>query len=177
MEAYSPAASYILSLKKREDTKLYNKWFNGLYEYHIESFVAFGLKPFLTKFGYTLGFSDKKMIQYCKLWAGNIAINNNKKFILWAHNGGTNEFDWFSYNISIDDWYTLCDTWKDCEFLDDSDAGFKQALDLQSFIWQCISLEASKQHRRWLDINTDLEEEDHWIHDENHAYGGDRRTY
>jgi hypothetical protein len=177
MDGYSPSSKYLASLKKNIRSKNYAQWFYSLPDEHIEYFLLYGLKPFLNQFGYTLGFSDKDMISYIKRWAFNIVNKDELKFVLWSHNGGDEEFEWFNHIISIDEWLKLCSSWDASEFLDDSDAGVKQSLDLQWFIWQCISLDLSKQHQCWIDINIDLEEEDHWIYDEAQAYGGDRRTY
>jgi hypothetical protein len=177
MDSYSPASKLLISVKKTEINKAYNEWFNCLPLNHIESFVTHGLKPFLLQFGYTFGFSEEKMISYIKRWAFNYVLRNNMEFVNWAHSGGDEEYDWYRFNISMDDWDGLTKAWKASRFLDDSDAGFHQGVDLSWFIWSCISLDLSKQHHKWLDMNTDLEEEEQWVNDDNHAYGGDRRTY
>ena len=177
MSSYTFSSRPSISAKNAEIDKKYKEWFSCLPDNHIQSFVIYGLKPFLKKFGYTLGFSEDKMVSYIKRWAFNYVFKNNKEFVMWAHDGGEEEYDWYRFTISMDDWEELCVCWKAPGFLDDSDAGFYQATYLSLFIWQCISLELSKQHTKWLEINTEYEEEEQWVYDDNHAYGGDRRTY
>jgi hypothetical protein len=144
---------------------------------HIESFISQGLKPFLLQFGYTFGFSEEKMTSYIKRWAFNFVLKNDKEFVNWAHNGGDEEYDWYRFNISMDDWDKLCSSWKAPGFLDDSDIGYRQVVDLSWISWACISLDLSKEHMKWIEINTDYEDEEQWVNEDNHAYGGDRRTY
>lgn len=177
MEFYSPASSYLATLKKRVEDKKYLIWFNCLPEDHIKHFLIYGIKPFLKKHGYVLGFSDEKMISYLKRWAYNIFSKNNKIFVLLAHDGGDDEYDWFRYSISMDDWGLLAECWKAPEFLDNSKAGLQQVVNLQDFIWACINLDLSKQHMKWLENNNEMEEEEMWVYDDTYAYGGDRRTY
>jgi hypothetical protein len=177
MDTYTPASKLLISVKKAARDKKYNEWFNCLPSNHIQSFISQGLRPFLLHFGYTLGFSDEKMLSYIKRWAFNYVLKNDMEFVNWAHNGGDEEYDWYRFNISIDDWDGLCKAWKASEFLDDSHAGFHQCVDLMWFSWACISLDLSKQHQRWIEINTDYEDEEQWVNEDNHAYGGDRRTY
>lgn len=167
----------LLSSKKRIYNDKYNEWVKCLPENHLEHFIMNGIKPFLNKHGYSLGFTDKLLIKYCSLWAFTYIIKNNKEFVLWAHDGGDEEYDWYRHNISMEDWEILCDYWKAHNFLDDSDIGYKQSMGLHWFIWQCISLDNSKQHHKWLSFNADHDDEDYWINDDNQAYGGDRRTY
>jgi hypothetical protein len=167
----------LISYKKREYDRKYNEWDSCLPNNHIECFVRNGIKPFLNRHGYSLGFSDNLLIKYCKIWAFTYIVKNNKKFVSWAHDGGDEEYDWYRHNISMDEWEKLCDYWKAHKFLDDSDIGYKQAIDLHWFIWQCISLENSKQHQIWLNYNTVYDDDEYWVNDDNQAYSGDRRTY
>jgi hypothetical protein len=177
MEFYSPASSYLFALKKKIEDKKYSTWFSCLPEDHIKGFLVYGIKPFLKKYGYVLGFSDEKMVSYLKRWAYNIFNKSNKKFVLIAHDGDDDMYDWFRYSIPMDDWGLLAHCWKAPEFLDESNAGLRQINDLPDFIWACINLDLSKQHIKWLDMNSELEEEEMWIYDDTYAYGGDRRTY
>jgi len=160
-----------------EEKRKFYVWNYCLPDYHVENFITNGIIPFLKKHGYILGFSTQKVIHYCKVWAFNYSVRNEKEFIFWAHDGEDEEYDWYCHTIPIDDWEKLCKTWKEHEFLDDSEAGYRQVVDLHWFIWQCISLESSPQHHKWTIMNNEIDEEDYWIHDENQAYGGDRRTY
>lgn len=154
-----------------------NKWLETLPENHIENFVINGLKPFLKKFKYSLGFSTNDFIKYFKTWAFNFINRQKLEFTLWAHDGGDEEYDWYRHIISMDDWDNLCNTWSRIEFFDDSDVGIYQCTHLSWFVWHCISLHASGQYHIMLDMNSLAEEEDYWIHEDNLAYSGDRRTY
>jgi hypothetical protein len=177
MEFNSPASKYLATLKKKVEAKKYSEWIDCLPINHIESFLIYGIKPFLKKHGYVLGFSDEKMVSYLTRWAYNIVNKNNKVFVLLAHDGGDDEYDWFRYTIPLDDWEKLCESWKALNFLDDSSTGIKQKIDLQDLIWACINLDLSKEHIKWLNMNSELEEEEIWIYEDSHVYGGDRRTY
>jgi len=148
-----------------------NKWLETLPENHIEKFVINGLKPFLKKFKYSLGFSTNDFIKYFKTWAFDYIKGRKLEFVLCAHDGGDEEYDWYRHNISMDDWSDLYSIWRTVGFFDDS------SVDISWFVWKCISLHASGQHQIMLDNNNLVDEEDYWIYEDSQAYGGDRRTY
>jgi len=164
-------------IEKKEYNRKFNMWCKTLPEDYIEKFIINGLKPFLKKYKYNLGFSDKDFIKYFKTWAFNYLNGMKLEFVLVAHNGGDNEYDWYLHNISIDEWDELCNQWSTTQLFDDSDAGIYQRCGLSLFVWNCISLENSEQHYCMIDMNNEIEEEEQWIYEENQAYGGDRRTY
>lgn len=173
-----------------KDKQMRWKTFNrGVSSAHVRKFIELGLKPFLDKFGYTLGFTIDDCVAYCKQWVfAHVecqSVYNPKhsiQFLRRAHNGSAEEFDWFLGIISPDDWFTLCDEWAASQFLDDSDAGEKQRIDIPWFVWNLLALENSKAHTRFIEFMYSEEDYD----DDGHyggagddglgSYGGDRRT-
>ena len=152
----------------------YKEWLYGLPPNWIDKFVENGLTRFLKEYGYVLGFSSEKLIKIIS----SCLYNQSSIYSFCVHNGGLEEYDWYCYTISIDEWNKFMDDWKSDEFLDSSDMGFKQRLYLQDLVWHCISLEQSKQHRNWLYFMYDEDSsEEQIIYEDNGAYGGDRRTY
>ena len=154
-----------------------NKWLMTIPENHIENFLINGLKPFLKNFKYSIGFSDKDFIKYFKTWAFNYISGRKLEFVLCAHDGGNEEYDWYRHIISMDDWSNLCSRWRTTGLFDDTDVGIYQITDVSWFVWHCISLNNSGQHHYMVDMNTLADEEDYWVYEDSQAYGGDRRTY
>jgi len=173
-----PASKFLAAIASRKNSEAYSKWKDELPELWIESFIKYGVKPFLNKYGYSLGFSDSRCIQYCKRWAFAHLSRGIIDPIDWAHEGGEEEYEWYQDTISILEWNEFARAWQASEFLDSSDAGYNQNINLSKFIWQCISLEGSSRHTEWLDsLEEEESAEQFWISDDSHAYGGDRRTY
>lgn len=173
-----PASKFLAALISRKNSDEYAAWKAELPEQWIEAFIIQGIIPFLNKYGYTLGFSESKTVNYCKKWAFSHLRRDSIELMDWAHDGGDEEYELYQDTIFILEWHELAKSWRAPRFLDSSDAGLKQIDDLNRFVWHCISLENSPTHLDWLDS---LEEEESgeqlWIAEENHAYGGDRRTY
>ena len=179
MNTISPSR-YLRAVAARKKSEAFIFWKNNLPEQLIESFIIHGIKPFLRKYGYKLGFSEKRCIKYCKQWAFAYLSRETVELGDCAHDTGIigEEYELYQDTISIEEWTVFARAWCASEFLDSSDAGMKQSDDLNRFIWHCISLDSSPRHLDWLDL---LEEEENldqvWIAEENYAYGGDRRTY
>ena len=179
MNLISPSG-YLRAIASRKKSEAFIKWKNELPEGLIESFIIHGVKPFLLKNGYKLGFSEERCIQYCKQWAFAHLSRETVELVDCAHDADLigEEYELYQDTITIQEWLEFAKAWSASEFLDLSDAGLKQLDDLNRFVWHCISLDSSPRHLDWLDL---LEEEDNldqlWIAEENHAYGGDRRTY
>lgn len=171
----------------RED---YLKWSQGLPENHIRDFMVNGLEPFLKRRGYSLGYTPKTLTKACKEWAfAHVRVQQkgpdvyDRFFGKCAHNGGAEEYDWYIHSISIDEWETLCMKWVSPEFLDTSDAGYAQMIDIAQFAWQLIYLDSSPAHLRWKEYIERSEHDDEYPHashaqptEDTGAYGGDRRT-
>lgn len=176
----SPASRYLRALVARKKSEAFSKWKNNLPEFFFESFIMYGIKPFLEKYGYKLGFSNERCIQYCKQWAFAYLSRETVELVDCAHDADllSEEYELYQHTISVLEWAEFAKAWSASEFLDSSDAGLKQLDDLNRFVWHCISLESSPTHLEWLES---LEEEENadqlWIAEENQAYGGDRRTY
>jgi hypothetical protein len=175
-----PAFNISIKRAKAIDVEKYEKWLNGLPEGWIDEFVEEGLQLFLKKHGYVLGFNSEmraKIIKYC-LYGHVKRPHDYLEYLHCAHHGGEEEYEWYLDSISLDDWASFMNEWKADEFLDDSDGGYKQRLFLPQIVWNCISLDSSKQHHKWLKTIYDEEEtEEQFQNDDNQAYGGDRRTY
>jgi hypothetical protein len=166
------------------------EWLHGLPDGHIERFVEEGLTPFLKKYGYKSCYDRKEQEKACKEWAfGHVRIQQkgpdlyDRFFIKCAHNGGEEEFDWYVHTIPLEEWETLAMKWSASEFLDDSDAGYAQVIDLAQFAWQLIHLDSSPNHIRWKAIFESSDYDDEYIvashaqpTEDTGAYGGDRRT-
>ena len=100
-----------------------------------------------------------------------------------AHDGGEDELDWYTHSIPFDSWEALASKWAAPGFLDDSDAGYAQTIDIAQFAWQLIDLYSSRTHLRWKDMIEyhDLDEDHGRVSyaqpaEDTGAYGGDRRT-
>ena len=140
-----------------------NSWKRGVPDYYIQDFIEYGLSPFLKSHGYKIGLSLRDTIKYCKEWAfAHVEKESNHRpikeihFIRCAHNAGQEELDWYLHKICIEEWYILYDDWQTNEFLDDSDAGHAQRVDLPFFAWRLINLYSSKSHIEYLEfINND----------------------
>ena len=175
-----PADLFMNTLYKKYQIYKYNNWLSEFPRDFFTQFVENGLRPFLKKYGYVLGFSESKLISYCKLWAYSYTKYSGEEmeFTKWANSGTDEDCEWYIYKISQDTWNDFMKSWEVTGFLDDSDIGHVQRNQLVMFIWQCIDLNNSPEYYRFLDIMGDNEDADEYNnYDENNAYGGDRRTY
>ena len=175
------ATRFLNTLYKKEEEYKFNTWISEFPTNYFKQFVEDGVKPFLKKYGYVLGFSESKLISYYIRWAYSYSKYPGEivEFTKWAHSGLMDDYEWYLYKISQDDWNIFMKEWEIEGFLDNSDIGYKQQNDLVTFIWQCIDLNNSKEYYRYLELfgdNEDIEEYNN-NYDENNAYGGDRRTY
>jgi hypothetical protein len=183
--------SYFLrELRNHHLNNLYWQWFSKLPEGWVETFVEEGLLPFLKQYGYSVGFSKKEVINYCKSWAfGHVQLALNKSkflelsFLQTKNTGGSDEYDWYTYTIPSEDWLEFTEYWSELEFFDDTDAGESQKTDFPMFVWHILYLEGSKAHEEYLYFTeTDTFEQDDdgvhqpLYHEDQGAYGGDRRT-
>jgi hypothetical protein len=184
-----PAQHFTQSQIHRWHQELYEEWISELPDNWIFHFVTYGLVPFLRSHGYILWYDTKQIITLCKEWAfchillkryGSYYKNIN--FKEYVHNGGPEELDWYHYKIPTEDWFTLCSKWSNTDFLDESDPGYSQQLDLSNFVWHLLSLDTSPSHIEWIQINTTFEHQydDPYGHpigsDEIGTYSNDRRT-
>ena len=187
MSLISPAGKFLTARAKDKRNKAYSEWRAGVPLTHILDMVNSGLRPFLAKYGYTLQ-NDTPKVAGCILnWAfAHVWVQQNRSkgwevhFQNCSHTGGPEEFDWYCHRIPIDAWTNFCTAWATTEFLDDSDAGRAQCVEFYECIWHLISLNASRAHQIWLDTvyeETDDDEQGAVYHQEEHAFGGDRRTH
>ncbi len=168
----------------------YSEWKYGLPNGWITDFISNGLIPFLNERGYSVGMTQKDVVNYCIQWAFAHCYIEQKKgdllninYLKSCNTGGEEELEWFEFQIPLEEWDALADSWQVTEFLDTSDAGVSQRNDLFSFAWNIIRLEDSKAHHKWLSFwdNADYSEDDSphngaMYTDDSIAYGGDRRT-
>lgn len=186
----TPAHAVTVERERAQLRSEYLEWTNGLQDGYIARFVEEGLRPFLKRHGYEVCYSPKTLTQACKEWAfAHVQIHKkgsdlyDRFFMKCAHNGGEDEFDWYNHTISFDTWETFSEKWATTEFLDDSDVGYAQRIDIAHFAWQLIHLDSSPNHIRWKETIEyyDLDEE-YWHSSQAQpsedagAYGGDRRT-
>ena len=180
---------YVADMRRKHVTQMYKEWRAGIPPGFFRRFLQEGVKPFLAKYGYALNESWEILARYCGEWAfAHVQIHRRKHeflqrtFIKSFHDGGEEEFDWFQFTISNDDWEELANQWMCPEFLDDSDVGLDQRIDLPMFVWKLLDLYGSKKHIQWMYINEDNEENDiQYLQpqqtQEEQAFGGDRRTH
>lgn len=168
----SPAQVFLSKRRNDEHSALRREWKKELPQGWIAHFLENGLIPLLKARGYTIGYSLLSATQYCSEWAScHVLVKHYKnQNLLIVHKkninkGGLEEQDWFFHNIPIEDWFALCERWSAHEFLDDSDIGCEQRMDLPYFAWHLVSLSSSRAHQKYLDWlsgsdeNTFLDEE------------------
>jgi len=186
---FFPAQSFTRLQHKRYIDELYVDWITNLPDKWIDEFVKYGLFPFLHTHGYTLYYDIKTVTEHCKEWAFcHVLLKRQgsryktRVFDTCIHSGGIEELDWYHHTISTDAWLTLCSKWSNIDFLDSSDPGYSQCMDLSIFIWHMIHLDRSKSHTIWIQHMETLEQQyddplgHHITLDEVNAYSGDRRT-
>ena len=185
-QVHTAATRFVASQVRTEHKKLFNSWISEIPDGYFERFLEKGIIPFLAKFGYTLGLSHSERISMISSWAfAHVQTQRLPKYygnyiriLKCAHTGGDEEYDWFCHTIEQDSWDTLCETWYSTEFLDDSDPGVSQRLDLPRIIWNMISLENSRTHHKWVDTVLESAEQDDAIQEDNQiAFTGNRRTF
>lgn len=167
-------------------------WLNNFDDTYFHDFVDKGLRPFLERFGYKLSLQTSTVVKYLKEWLFSIVYVKNhssfdlsRQFIYCFHSGSMEDFDYFMFKISPDDWDELLEGWQHTEFFDDSDAGHDQRAEIHMFVWRIIDLYNSKSYIKYIQLQNSDDEggyEDNTImynntSEENTAYGGDRRTY
>jgi hypothetical protein len=184
-----PAQEYTNVQVRRKNNEAYNEWINEIPEDWIEQFCKNGLIPFLSKYGYSVTYDLNTIIDYCKEWAFNhVKITTSGltlkhcKYLKPNNTGGQEEKEWYEFKISCEDWSVFASLWATTGFLDDSDAGQSQKIEVSIFAWHLINLEVSPTHIKWLELNDILQQQDdiqntyHTVIDESVPYGGDRRT-
>lgn len=181
---------FLRARKENQNEDEFWNWFSQLPDDWIADFVKNGLLPFLNRYGYTVAYTLKEIIAYCKRWAfAHVQVTSNKtklleiSFLQTRNMGGPEEYDWFTYTIPSDEWVSLAEDWSELQFFDETDAGESQKVDLQEFAWNILYLEGSKSHKEFLYfIESDVyDQEDENTGqplqlDDQGAYGGDRRT-
>jgi hypothetical protein len=186
MLANHAATQFVKTQSQQEKKGLYEKWLSEIPAGWFEVFITNGLIPFLTRFGYALDFSLEEQIKMVRAWAfAHVQTQRLSRYhnsyvtlLRCAHTGGDEEFDWYCHTISPLAWETFAKKWAEVDFLDDSDPGFRQRVDLPRLVWHMISLNKSRAHRVWLEILQDcMEQEDTIQEDSNVAFTGNRRTF
>jgi hypothetical protein len=183
-----PAQSYMISQKVQKEETLYKEWISEIPRNWIQHFIKNGLIPFLNKYGYVIAYDVPTVCSFFKEWAFIHVLMKHcrntytsRTFLQCAHNGGSDEKDWYMFLIPSDGWFDLSKEWASNEFLDDSEAGQSQQYDLCEFVWNMIHLSSSKSHMKWLQHMDILEyQEDDTVNPSNIAeehvvYGGERK--
>jgi hypothetical protein len=174
--------------EKKRIQSMYKSWRAGLPANYFLQFVKKGLQPFLRAHGYTISPNDQWSAKYLSSWLfSHVQMNRNKQhslkrtFMQTIHNGGEEEKNEFFISISFEDWEALADMWKCAECFDDSPSGADQRLDLPSFVWNIVDLSNSRRHIEWLERTNYGEDDDTHVyvptHQDDTAFGGDRRTH
>jgi hypothetical protein len=180
------AVNFVKGQLKEEKKGLYEEWLSELPAGWFEVFITNGLVPFLARFGYALDFSLDEQVKILRGWAfAHVQIqrlsgyhNSHVTLLRCAHSGGDEEFDWYCHTISPLAWETFAKKWAHVDFLDESDPGHHQRMDLPRLVWHMISLNKSRTHRVWLEILQDCMEQDDFVHEDSCvAFTGNRRTF
>lgn len=183
---HTAAMGFVADQVRAERQQLYSSWISEIPENYFERFLEKGVQPFLTAHGYRLGLSSNERVHMLRAWAfAHVQTHRQPKhygkyinIMKCAHEGGNEEYDWFCHSIDEDDWDALTKEWYSTDFLDDSDPGVSQRLDLPRIVWHMISLEGSRAHQQWLNVVMDSVEQDEGIQeDSNVAFTGNRRTF
>jgi hypothetical protein len=184
-----PAQQITQKYKYDVQNHFYTEWISDLPDGHICQFVEYGLFPFLKRHGYTIYHTIQKVASCIEEWAFHHVLltqyGSKYKSITYLsceHDGGIDEKDWYHHKISVDDWSHLCSSWAATDFLDDSDTGRSQQLDLSDAIWNLISLMNSPSHHMWQQTMDSLnyqEDSNHWnqyyTEESSAQYGGERK--
>jgi hypothetical protein len=185
-------AQSFVSLHYKKNKQLeYLNWIQNFDKDFFYDFVELGLIPFLNRYGYSISLQTQTLVQFLKEWAfAFVYTQHHKSFQLYRnytycfHNGGMEDFDYFTFKISPDDWEDFLHQWRHTEFMDDSEAGFEQKSEFYMFAWRIIDLFSSKTYIKYSQLQDeydDLYDDNYYSSaqpvDENLVYGGDRRTY
>jgi hypothetical protein len=184
-----PAQRFMQSLSISSRKEVYQEWISEIPYNWFETFVEYGLFPFLHSHGYRIGYTLATCIQYCKEWAfSHVLITRygsrykRRVFDTCYHSGGNDELDWYHHTIPTEEWFTFCSKWTTTDFLDESDPGQSQLYDIAFFVWHMIDLHSSSSHNKWTHHMDNLNQQydDQWGYsassEDMSAYGGDRRT-
>ncbi len=179
---------YVAHMNHNEILKLYREWSAGIPSGLFKRFIKEGIEPFLKRYGYSMNISYSQLEKFCKEWAfAHVHIQRKcgealqRTFLKTYNNGGEEEYDWYMFTIPTDDWLEFANEWSCPEFLDESDTGYAQRMDLPLFVWNIIDIEHSARHHKWLEFNKEEDEDDVAViqpilNPEDRAFGGDRRT-
>jgi len=151
-----PAQRITRKYKYDVQNLFYEQWISEIPLNYIVHFVEQGLLPFLKLHGYTIDYTVDKIASCLEEWAfHNVLITQYGSlykyvsYLTCTHHGSEEEKEWYHHCISTEDWFNLCSTWAVTEFLDDSDTGRAQQLDLSNAVWHLISLTNSPSHHKW----------------------------
>jgi hypothetical protein len=182
--ARSPAQAWIIRRRNEEYTALRKAWKKELPQGWITRFLEEGLLPLLKIRGYIIGYSLLSASRYCSEWASSHMLvehyKNENLVIIHKKNsnqGNQDEQDWFFHNIPSEDWISLCERWSTTQFLDDSDVGYAQQMDLPYFAWRLVSLSSSRAHQKYLEWSSGSDENTAFEDDPTHpsGYDGERK--
>jgi hypothetical protein len=163
-----PAQELTKKYKYDVQNYFYNEWISDIPFNYIQYFVEYGILPFLKLHGYTIDYTLDKIASCLDEWAFHHvlitqygSLYKTISFITCSHDGGEDEHDWFHHRIATDDWFKLCSSWAVTGFLDDSDTGRSQQLDISNAVWNLISLTNSPSHHKWQQHVESLNYQDH----------------
>jgi hypothetical protein len=175
-----------MNSSRKEQEMMFNEWYMEIGTDYLYNFIDNGLRPFCKEHGYSLVYSTKECVALLRKWAfSHVYSQRKKKYVEWSftpsfNEPGFEEWDWYCHSIDTTSWLNFAKKCALPEFLDDSDAGRSQVCDLANCVWTFIDLETSSAHKFWLNniYNDGVDDDQGYVHhQEEYAYGGDRRTY
>jgi len=183
MDSLYPARNFLRAQDKNAHIALRKSWLRSIPDGYIANFMIQGLIPLLNRLGFSVGFTVDDCIKYCKEWAFSHLVKLKKPkssihLLKSANNDNIDELIVFQLNVNFDE---LVKFWAIQEFLDDeTPVGQSQKLDLERFVWHLIDVANSKLYVKYYDSYSENNQDETQYavtHQEDNAYGGDRRTY
>ena len=175
-----------ISFEKRRQEASLEAWSKSLSQEWLNNFLQQGLQKFLRQNGYNLQISEQVKARFVAwTWSHEYVLSKKgmkMKSPEILHNGGSEEYDYYSYVINYDKWEYFLDKWKRFKLFDETDVGVQQRADLPFFAWSVLDLASSSSHHKWkqlINYQSDDSDKEGKVRETEYyeqAYGGDRRT-
>lgn len=183
-----PASKWATGRAKEARQEEYAAWRTGVTDEWLAHFVEDGLIPFCEKYGYRLFGSTSDLVQKIRQWGFAYAYcahrPSQKLYCNYKYENSKagDDYVYYHHKISAYDWQEFAEAWNAPEFLDESNAGLAQRVELSTCVWHLIDLDSSPAQRFWAENVYEADSDDEVTGflnpmDDQQAYRGDRRTY